>query len=558
MQQINSLCKEIKTETKDDHQMQRHAKAYETVNQLSRRFAVTCATAKKQYSHLSSLLQATSGAKFSPTVIKIPTPSFSPTPTLTHRITTTTPSPSHTPRPNSAQANHSTITTVSEYYHPVFVRPTTFSLYDREREEEGWDTTGKTGDGNGLKSESEKSGNVDDKKQKVTKSVENGARSRPMSWMDFPKKRESVALEEDAPIPEILTLEGSPVIPGRRLLRAPSQESLEKRGGSSPDMGRTVDRRGSPVLLPFQNGSPDLRIDHPRTYKRPVWEVKVLPTNEMEQKGKSQPPPTVKPKPMIAKKPQFLKRKTDKEEKQQQQQQQQQESKEQSSLKEPAGNDEGTKSKPKKSPRFPKIPGFGGGNGGRSDSPKLFGRSRKDSDKPNEKGKGGRDSPVVGKKKPKAGKKGSKEDGRSSPKLFSGDREEIEWEGEVEVVSGKGVKGERESPVVGKKKNRAGKKGSKEDGSPRLFSGDRDEIEWEGEVEVVSGKGVKGGRESPVIGKKKNRAGKKGSKEDGSPRLFSGDRDEIEWEGEVEKDRRESPILRGKGIDAVTCTEHSV
>ena len=369
-------------------------------------------------------------------------------------------------------------------------------------EEKSWDTTGKAGDGKGLKSESENSGNVDNKKQKVTKSVENGARSRPMSWMDSPKKRESVALEEDAPIPEILTLEGSPVIPGRRMLRAPSQESLAKRGGSSPDMGRTVDRRGSPVLLPFQNGSPDLRIDHPRTYKRPVWEVKVLPTNETEQNGKSKPPPTVKPKPVIAKKPQFLKRKTDKEEKQQQQQQQQQqESKEQSSLKEPAGNDEGAKSKPKKNPRFPKIPGFGGGSGGQSVSPKLFGRSRKDSDKPNEKGKRGRDSPVVGKKKPKAGKKGSKEDERSSPKLFSGDREEIEWEGEVEIVSGNGGKGERESPVVGKKKNRAGKKGSKEDGSPRLFSGDRDEIEWE---------------------------------------------------GEVEKEGRESPILRGKGIDAVT------
>ena len=431
MQKINNLSKETKTDVKEDKDVQRQTKATETVNQLSRRFAKTCAVAKQQYSHLSSRLQAASGAKISPCTIPLPTASFSPTPTLTHRVTSTlSPSPSHPPRPHSAHSHPHTLTE-KDHYHPVpppqtitYTPATTFSLEEREREEdimlgrtreEGRRGEGRREEGERewRKSRTEQEG---DRKEGGSrrggggggKEVQVGERGGGKE--DGRNKEIEGVGDHDSrgTTPEIISLEGSPVIPGRRILKLPSQDSPD----SSPEMGRKDGGRDSPVLLPFREQSPDLWIAQPKSSTLPAQKANRVQVLPVEDRPKHKPPPPpVKPKPAVSKKPQTLKQKGSKE------------------------DGEGGKGKPKRSPRFPRLPGFG------VDSPKLFGREPKGK-KETEREKDGRESPKVGGKRSKTHKKERRE-GTESPKL--GDREgEGEWEGEdgrgSPILQGRGVK----------------------------------------------------------------------------------------------------------------------
>ena len=505
LQEITGLCKEIRNDAKDEQQMQRHAKANEMVNTLSRHFAVVCATTKQQYTHLSTLLQVSSGAKISPGELRITTPSFSPTPTLTHRITKTPP-PSHVPpRPSSAQA-HRANAIVSSHYQPVFVKPTTFSLVDREKEEGGGGASGKKAQGltqshvhceadddddtsmakapvsqkwnstamtdqsrpketttqtkvkaklpklhqnkattdeskpkdttsrikgwvmspkpQPKETTSRTKGRVmspkpqqgeattDQSKPKETTSRTKGrvmspkpqqgeattdqskpkeTTSRTKGRVMSPKPQQGEATTDQSkpkettrqtkgkrkppklqtktdksdPIPEILSLEGSPVIPGRRsMFRFSSEENLMGLGGSaSPEMGQTSDGRESPKLPMFnRGGSPDLWIGRPRSKDAQDGDrVKVLPMAQANDTAKAcSPPPVLKPKPNIPKKPLFLKQNTDNRQHQK------------PLVKKKLSNDRETdKSKPRKNYRFTKLPVFGSGG---SSSPKRTGK----------------------------------------------------------------------------------------------------------------------------------------------------------------------------------------
>ena len=346
----------------------------------------------------------------------------------------------------------------------MFIQPTAFSLADREKEEGGsGDPRGGHMSREGLKFENERAKSHDDgpseakvnvksgprtptkDKPKSTKSVENRANqttSQTKSGTKLLKTQQSGAMTDQTDqIPEIISLEGSPVVPGRRMFRTISQERLdgnEDRG--SPDMGQPHDERGSPILPVFGNGVPDLWMDGPRSSAHTAQKgdrVKVLPALETESGGRPYPlPPLVKPKPTVPKKPPYLKQKSE--------QQQQNHIQPMSS----AEGEEG-KNRPKKSSRFSKLPGFGG----TTDGPRLFGKLRKDGEK-KEKGtvggSGGRGGgggggegrdmrEAASGKKVKSGKKPMKEDGRNSPKLFAGDHEEMQWEGPDDG---------RESPIL--------------------------------------------------------------------------------------------------------------
>ena len=205
--------------------------------------------------------------------------------------------------------------------------------------------------------------------------------------------------------PEIISLEGSPVIPGRRIIKLPSQDSPD----SSPEMGRKDEGRNSPVLLPFREESPDLWITQPKSSTLPAQKanrVQVLPVDDRPKH--KPPPPLVKPKPAVPKKPQTLKPKTSEEDK------------------------DGEKTKPKRSPRFPRlhVPGFGGRES----------KGKKES----EKEKDGRESPKVGGKRSKTHKRERRE-GTESPRLGAREQDlDGEWEGEdgreSPILQGKGVK----------------------------------------------------------------------------------------------------------------------
>ena len=308
------------------------------------------------------------------------------------------------------------------------MRPTTFSLVDREKEQGGYTASGDDTPSSELKLEgklhndgrNETKGNgpkaPTSDQQKSAKSIESKPKetsSRSKGGKKLSKKRQSGSTDQNDPTPEILSLEGSPVIPGRRIFKAPSQESLEGIGdGGSPDMGQTFDGQGSPVLPVFRGGLPDLWMEHPRSSTPSAQSgnrVKVLPMPEPAQV----PPPALKPKPTVPKKPPSSKLKTSREHKQQQQSYE---------------SSEGEKNRPKKASRFPKLPGFGGTN----DTPNLFGKSRKDSGKKEKTGegvgeRGGGGGKEIGTKRAKGGRK-TKDDGRQSPKLFAGDHEEEEPE----------------------------------------------------------------------------------------------------------------------------------
>ena len=365
---------------------------------MSRCFTVTCAKLKQQYAHLSTLLQASSGAKISPGELRITTPSFSPTPTLTHRIMKTPP-PSCPPRPSSAQSHRSTAV-ACKHYQPVFVKPTTFSLEDREKEDGG--VGGATSDrekGLNLQNEWVKrhdrsDGSDSDNLPKAPVSFKTTVGEKPKSAktnQNQPKATTSqpksgkmssrdlqieIRPDQNDPTPEILSLEGSPVVPGRRMFKFSSQESLDRLGDSvSPDMGRAFDGRGSPILTSNRGGSPDLsmgqvssgnRVKVLPTPKTPQTEGKLTPLSPTQTEGRltpRSPAPAVKPKPNIPKKPQFLKQNSPSGE--------EAANSEQPSLKGRPNEKDAEKNKPKKSHRFPKLPGFGGGGVG---SPKRTAR----------------------------------------------------------------------------------------------------------------------------------------------------------------------------------------
>ena len=378
LQEITTLCKEIRSETKDDHQIQRHTKAYETVGNLSQQFSATCSTAKSQYSKLSSLLQATSGARNSPGGLKYLPRSLSQTPMLGHRVSKTPPPATPPPRPSSVQTHRRALS--GSHYQPVFVRPTTFSLEDREREESGGSVQrGLKFDARGMKlydsDEDETERNHMPKapvssKQNLTKTVENRPKETKLAGSGpketktvesrqketktaehkpketkardtktkpagsgpketktketkatkkAQKKQKETKSSDNDPIPEILSLDGSPVIAGRRMFKMPSQESLNEIGGGGfTNTGHSSEKRGSPDLPVFKNRSPDRRIEQPKSSpaRDPSGSgtrVKVLPvmTSSPEHVNKlKSPPPLVKPKPSVPKKPQFLKQNT--------------------------------------------------------------------------------------------------------------------------------------------------------------------------------------------------------------------------------------------------------
>lgn len=448
LQEITTLCKEIKAII-DKKQLERHAKAYETVNVLGRRFSALCATAKQQYSQLASLLQTSSGAKISPGELKIIPPSFSPTPTFPHRVVQTPPPSKESP--SSSQTHHRALS--GGHYQPVFVRPTTFSLDDLEREEEG-EKIGMQRVNNkivsqGLKFEKDCGKSYDSaldsvakapvrQKPKTTKMFENvpketkPSQSRTKGAKKTTKNRHSGSVtDETDPIPEILSLEGSPVIPGRRMFKIPSQESLYD------IMGQTIDGRGSPVLPTFRDGSPNQWIE------QPGGRVKVLPTVEQTQhQTKSRSSPSiVKSKPTIPKKPQFLKQDTPTDKQHTTKQQQVLE------VKKANEKDDGEKTKTKKSSRFPKLYGFGTGMSpkktwkdgsrdkveGGKDGVEMDGKMKKES----EGGGGGRGSLFGDGKKKK--KTEEEDDGLMLFRDIGGDREVAEWDGPTDG---------RESPIL--------------------------------------------------------------------------------------------------------------
>lgn len=314
----------------------------------------------------------------------------------------------------------------------MFVRPTIFSLLDREKEE-GGNANSSENTPNSEQKELRDQPNLYAANQNDTKHVQSGpkaptvsdksTKSKPKDTANSGKK--STKKQETSPVDqndfeeEIISLEGSPVIPGRRSFKSVSQESLDRIGGSSSqNTGRPSDGRGSPELPVFRDGSPDLWRGPIRSNSHSTQSgspVKVLPTAKPTQpkRSNSQPPPVVKPKPSLPKKPQFLKQKSSQEDNKL--------SQEPSSL--DSGGGGGSKAKTKKGSRFPKLPGFSGG----ADTSKLFGKSRKDSGEKKNKGGGKEGVGVSAGKKGKVGKK-TKDDGRGSPKLFSGDHDEIEWE----------------------------------------------------------------------------------------------------------------------------------
>ena len=356
LQDVTTLCKDIRNETKDDQQVARLAKAYETVVNLSQRFSTTCATAKTQYSKLSSLLQATSGAKNSPAGgLKFLPRSLSQTPKLERNAKT--PPPSTPPRPHSVQTHHRALS--GSHYQPVFVRPTTFSLDDIAREETGGQGASVR---KGLNSQTHrvhsydsdeddvKSGGLPkapvsckqsqtkttetrpketktrDAKNKVverkpketknrdtkTKTGESGSKTKDAKLAKKVQKKQKE--NESDPIPEILSLEGSPVIAGRRMFKMPSQEDLDEiRGSCSPNAGLPSDKRSSPELPVFGNRSPDRWVEQPKSSpshdNTSGTRIKVLPTMKSPKREMkvNTPPPILKPKPTVPKKPQFLK-----------------------------------------------------------------------------------------------------------------------------------------------------------------------------------------------------------------------------------------------------------
>ena len=401
-QEITALCKDMRNETKDDQHAQRHAKAYETVGDLSQRFSTTCTTAKTQYSKLSSLLQATSGARNSPGGgLKFLPRSLSQTPKL-ERVTKTPPPA----RPSSVQTHRRALS--GSHYQPVFVRPTTFSLHDREEEEQGGGVqkglNSLTRSANSYDSEEDEIGSGRLAKapvsSKQTKTVENRPKetkalnkvveSRPKETKTrdaktkttesgpkdpktknakpakkAPKKQKEPTRNESDPIPEILSLDRSPVIAGRRMFKMPSHESLgENRGSCSPNAGHPSEKRDSPELPVFGNGSPNRRIGQPKS--SPAHDltsgtrVRVLPTMKSPEHGNrlKSPPPIVKPKPSIPKKPQFLKQTSGSEKFETTTEQPLKANKKRESN---GKEKEEEKSKAKKASRFSKLHGFGGG-----------------------------------------------------------------------------------------------------------------------------------------------------------------------------------------------------
>ena len=401
-QEITALCKDMRNETKDDQHAQRHAKAYETVGDLSQRFSTTCTTAKTQYSKLSSLLQATSGARNSPGGgLKFLPRSLSQTPKL-ERVTKTPPPA----RPSSVQTHRRALS--GSHYQPVFVRPTTFSLHDREEEEQGGGVqkglNSLTRSANSYDSEEDEIGSgrlakapVSSKqtksvesRPKETKALNKAVESRPKETKTrdaktkstesrpkdsktkdakhakkAPKKQKDSTKNESDPIPEILSLDRSPVIAGRRMFKMPIHESLgENRGSCSPNAGHPSEKRDSPELPVFGNVSPNRRIGQPKS--SPAHDltsgtrVRVLPTMKSPEHGNrlKSPPPIVKPKPSIPKKPQFLKQTSGSEKFETTTEQPlKANEKRESNGKEK----EEEKSKAKKASRFSKLHGFGGG-----------------------------------------------------------------------------------------------------------------------------------------------------------------------------------------------------
>ena len=144
----------------------------------------------------------------------------------------------------------------------------------------------------------------------------------------------------------------------------PSQESLdENRGSCSPNAGHPSEKGDSPELPVFGNGSPNRRIGHPKS--SPAHDltsrtrVRVLPTVKSPERGNKlkSPPPIVKPKPTIPKKPQSLKQTSASEKLETTTTEQPPKSNE----KQESSGKEEEKSKTKKASRFPRLHGFGGG-----------------------------------------------------------------------------------------------------------------------------------------------------------------------------------------------------
>ena len=279
----------------------------------------------------------------------------------------------------------------------MFVRPTTFSLDDREKEETGVQK------GLNLKSHGVKSYDSDEEdvestilprapvspmKPKGAKQTNNGpkmtktrdTKAKPVesgpketksrdakSAKKTPKKQKNeTKTDESDAMPEILSLEGSPVIAGRRMFRVPSDESLEGigggGGGSDMKTGREPAKRGSPELPVFDNGSRNLWMEQPNSapncdgLSSSGGRVQVLPTPQHEKRIKS-PPPIVKPKPVVAKKPQALKPNAAAEQKKL-------ELPRTTERKEPSVEREEEKPKNKKTSRFSKLYTFAGVAGG--------------------------------------------------------------------------------------------------------------------------------------------------------------------------------------------------
>ena len=428
LQEIATLCKEIRKETKDDQQVQRHAKAYETLGNLSQQFSTVCATTRQQYSKLSSLLQASSEARNSPSGgLKFLPRSLSQTPTLGHRVAKTPP-PTTPPRPSSVQTHRRAFS--GTHYQPVFVRPTTFSLDDREKEESVGGLAAATVH-KGLNSKTQQVRSFDSDKEedlesshmprapissKQTKTDERGpketklrdtktnktAETRPKETKardtkptkKAQKGQKDATKDESDPIPEILSLDRSPVIAGRRVFKVPSQESLEGIwDNDTPNTGHPSEKRGSPELPVFNNRSPDRRIEQPKSHtahdQTSSGRVRVLPppiSPHHENKVKS-PPPIVKPKPNVPKKPNFLKQEGTASERREQG----------TSVTKATGSQpsepEEEKAKPKKTSRFSKLYGFGGGAGG---SPKKTKKEAPSNRKEKETEDRQRSPPIVG------------------------------------------------------------------------------------------------------------------------------------------------------------------
>ena len=208
-------------------------------------------------------------------------------------------------------------------------------------------------------------------KTKAVETTQKQAKTRDMkSAKKSDKKRKSdVMSDESDVIPEILSLEGSPVIAGRRIFKMPSQESLDDigRSVSPPSAGQSPGKRGSPDLPVFGKGLPNPQMEQP---KSPGLDhlsdgrVRVLPAlkpTPNERKSKT-PPPIVKPKPTVPRKPQALREKTAAVEEKER-------DVKQLEKRQPLSEREEEKVKEKKASRFSKLYSFasgtsGGGGGG--------------------------------------------------------------------------------------------------------------------------------------------------------------------------------------------------